>query len=707
MAFSHTPSRVTAWLIAATIVSSPALADENGVPTAEGFSCADNAVSSIITVCKAVKEFLPTIECPTHSSTCVKASQEIFTGVTGEPASPTNIKPWNGQGGGGELYQSVGLCLLRDLAVTPMRSKAEASLPIGNISASGLVNYTSFDKVNKKFSGYHRLTAHAPVIGDVEIMTQPFSARSVASNLIGQNKKVGEYSLFGAQALEFETEGGIEDFGFELDAITIVTPYGVVSPKPHLSFARTSGWSLSPYGGASKMLLNPGALQMTDVYGRLAGQAVASSLEVTEFKAGTYPGAKFCQNFAASPACLWPKPTGWDSQLLLGSRNVDPTAPSWNAPPGVEFPARPDADTAAARGNIEKMPGAFATAGIKVNYSPTDLIPAVIRNNGFISIDFSVFADPNISVGYASQFNFWNGRGAAWNPLLTPPQPANVAPVVATPVDVESLHTMGIYGGSSVAGRFAIDAGVDLTLHVHISLPWPLDDIDFNILNVHPRTALLETISADNDRSPQQALVISDWQHFVRTAQIFKVFTPFNGGATDGIAFIQKCFADPPPAKKDPPKPKYTPGDPEDLVETLDMPCNICVGHADFTYIDVKSKSPLSFEPKQIKGHVEKVPFVDDSSLAPSDRWTCGGPLPAPTNFAFAGPDLNPANVSTKEDAKKFNLAAAEIAKNGFKNVGCYDQCRVNKTTGKFELIASAKTLFAQGALKDVPHGCH
>lgn len=697
-----------ATLLATISVSAhPAFADENGTEILQPYLCAKNEVSSLISVCKEVAKYMSGVICPTETTSCVRAQQEVFTGLTGEPATPANIKRWNGQGGSGDIFQSVGVCLMRDLAFTPMKSKAKAMLPIGSISAEGLVGYTSFTSTTREFRGYHRLRASAPVIGEIDIMTQPFSARAVSSNTAGQNKKAGEYALYGAHALEFEADGGKEKFDFKLDAIKIVTPYGVVSPQPYVGFARTSGWSLSPYGGASKMQLDPGAIQMTDVYGRSKGLNVASALEVSEFKLGKYSGARICTDFGSGTGCLWPKPTGWDSQILLGSRSVDPNTVPWTAPVGVEFPSRPDANTAAARGPAEKIPGGFATAGVNVNYSPTELIPEAIRNSSFITITFNVFANPNISVSYASQFNFWNGQAGAWNPLLTPPSLPNEPPTAVTPVDVESLHTMGIYSGTSVAGRFAIDSGVDLVLNLHIPLPWPLEDIDFNIINAHPRTPFLETMDVGDDRSKQQALVISDWQHFIKTAQPFKLFSPLGSGPVDGVAYVQKCLAETPPPENQPGPPTYTPGNPEVLTDVLDLPCNICVGQPEFTYVDLKTRVPPVFVTKVMKGHAEKVQYVDDSVLAPTDRWVCGGSLPAPVGVMVAAPEMLPENVKTEDEANKYNKWAAEKAAKGFKNLGCYDQCRVNKETGKFELVTSATQLFLQGILKDAPNGCY
>ena len=549
-------------VVAALVCSQAARADENGVMTYQEYTCSESAISSIAKVCESVKKVFPWVECPETGAKCVTAQQEIFTGVTGEGATPQNIKAWNGQGGGGEIYQTVGLCLLRDLATTPMQSKATASLPIGNISAQGIVDYRAFDKGQQSFKGYHRLTAKAPVVGEVDIVTQPFSARAISSDVRNRNATVGAYGVWDAHALEFEADGGAESFDFEIDAIQVRTPYGTVTPKPRLEFVRASGWSLSPYGGATTALLNPGALQMTDVYGRLAGQTLASALAITEIKPEKYVIDTYCQNFAASPMCQWPKPTGWASQVMLGSRNVDPNAAVWTAPAGVAFPARPDADTAIARGDFEKIPSGHAEAGIKVEYSPVELIPAAIRNNGFTSIDLIVWADPNISADFASQFNFWTGQGAAWNPALTPPQQFP-APVTPTPIDVESLQTMGLYSGTSVAGRFAVDAGVDLTIRMRIPLPWPLKTLKFTIIDIHPRTAFLEKKDAGVDRSDQQALVMSDWQHFLRTADLYKIFTPLAGGAVNGAAYIEQCLADPPPPPKEPEDPSYTPAIPK------------------------------------------------------------------------------------------------------------------------------------------------
>lgn len=672
---------------AMTIAASGAMADENGKATYASFKCADNAVSSITTVCKSVKKVLPFVTCPTTSATCVKAKQEIFTGLTGEPATPANIKSWNGQGGGGVLFQDVGVCLLRGLSSTPMHAHAKASLPIGEISSDGLVGFTKFDPKARTFEGYQRLRAHAPVIGDVDILTQPFSVKPLDSDLTGKNLKVGEYALFGVQALEFSTEGGAESFSFDLKAIKVVTPYGVVSPQPHVTFGRGSVWSLSPYGGAAKMLLNPGGIKTTDVYGRLAGQSVASSLVAAKVKPGKYPGSPYCSNFGPSVGCLAPEPMGWDSQLVLGSRNVDPSDPAWTAPSGVEYPARPDANAAKARGAAEKIPNGYASAGVKVEYSPTDLIPQSLLGS-YITASVDVFVDPNIAVSYASQFDFWNAQGAAWVPSLAkaPPGP------VVTPVDVESIQSMALISGASVAGRFALDAGVDITLHLHIPLPWPFDDIDFNIVDVHPRSAFLEKKDAANQTSQQKAAAVADWQNFLKTGKMFSLFSPLDGGAVDGLAYIQACLSDPAPPESKPDEPIYEPGDGNDLVDVIDMPCNICIGVPDYVYNSVKydpTQKPLHFktEKKTLKGWAVKAKPVDDSNIAPGDRWTCAGEVvPPPTNITHVDSSTTPGVI---------------------KNLGCYDECRLNKQTGTFSVIASAKQLYAQGILKDTPNGCY
>ncbi|HXI87725.1 MAG TPA: hypothetical protein VNH64_09715, partial [Parvularculaceae bacterium] len=443
-----------------------------------------------------------------------------------------------------------------------------------------------------------------------------------------------------------------------------------------------------------------------DVYGRLKGASVASSVAVTQFKQGKYPGAKRCEPFGKDYGCLWPKPNGWDSQLMLGARNVDPgpAGAAWTAPTGVAFPQRPDALISKARGAAEKLPNGFASAGVKIEYEPLGLIPDALLNNGLIKPTLKVFVDPNIAVGYASQFDFMNAQASTWNPTLDPGPPA----VPGTPADVESIHTLAMFGGASVAGRFALDAGVDITLHFHLGLPWPLDDIDFNIVDVHPRSAFLEQIDADTKGGDHAALAVSDSQFFRSTGKVFRTYSPLTGGNVVGAEHLQACLTQPAPPKKEPDKPKYKPGDPKDLVDEIDMPCNICTGYADFNYLSTKTKVPLTFELKTVKGYAAKIPPVDDAALPASEKWTCGGPAPKQSEFGLLAPpgSPDPSTIKTKADADAYNKAAAAKAKNNMKNVGCYDQCRVNKKTGAFELVTSAKILYAAGVIKDAPNGC-
>ncbi|MEQ1930612.1 MAG: hypothetical protein ABL957_08780, partial [Parvularculaceae bacterium] len=237
-------------------------------------------------------------------------------------------------------------------------------------------------------------------------------------------------------------------------------------------------------------------------------------------------------------------------------------------------------------------------------------------------------------------------------------------------------------------------------------LPWPLDDIDFNIIDVHPRTAFLETIDADEKAADRTAFVMSNAQAAVKTGKPFQIYATLTGGQVDAFKHLTQCFADAAPPDKTPDKPKYTPGDKEDLIKILDLPCNLCAGYADFTYLDVKTQTPLTFQTKVMPGKAEKLPPVDDSGFSPGDKWTCGGALPS-LPMLGSSQSLDPSKVKTAAEANAFNEAAKQKAKNNLINAGCYDQCRVDKATGKFKLIASAKKLYASGVLKDAPNGCH
>jgi hypothetical protein len=685
-------------------------ADENGVIVkGPEYACADDKVASILEVCKAVKDVFPFVACPTLNTKCFRASQEVFTGLSGETANPVNIKPWNGQGVSGGIYQSVGLCLLRDLDAAPMTAHAEASLPAGTIAADAVVDYMSFDPKTKTFNGSHRLTATAPAFGTLDLMTQTFEVKAVDSNLIGQGKKVGQYAVAGAHALDFSADAGAENFDFTLEGIVISTPYGTVTPKPYVNVARASFWSLSPYGGSTAMTMNPGGFQTSDVYGRLKGQAVASALKPVKFvpePQNTMTRLPFCGfTLKDKPHCLAPNPVAWDSQAMLGARNVDPrpSAAAWTAPAGALFPLRPDPDVKTARGDSEKLPNGAAKAGVRIEYDILGLLPQALLNQSFIGVpEHVIFADPNVFVGFASQFNFWNAQASVWNPALAaPPQP------VVSPIDVESIQSMALYGGASVAGRFAIDAGVDLRINVHIPLCCFLDDIDFDIINIHPRAPFLETIEAATEPAPRQAFVSSSAQTAVKTGKPFQAYQSLLGGSTDGVTHLAACFADPPMSKK-PTPPKYKKGDPMDLLKVLDMQCNLCVGHADFTYVDGVEGKPGAYQAKTATGFAQKIPYVSDAALPASERWVCGGEPPHPASIAGPAGALDASKIKTKAAADAFNKAAQIAATNSIKNIGCFDQCRVDQATGKFtKIVKSAKTLYAEGKITGAPNGCY
>ncbi|MBY0421926.1 MAG: hypothetical protein K2Q06_06445 [Parvularculaceae bacterium] len=662
-----------------------AAADPYGNPTSASYACGDNALSSIVKVCQAVSSVFPGVNCNISQGSCVQAKQEIFTGLTGETASPTNIKAWNGQGVSGKLMQTTGLCLARDLASAPMQSKATASLPIGTISVKNIVGYRSFDYNSGQFKGYQRLSMVAPVIGEVDLTTQDFALRSVSSSLAGQGKKVGEYAVDGAHALELEARGGAESFGFEIDAIKVTTPYGTVTPKPYLTMGRLTGWSLSPYGGAAASLRNPGAFQVRDVYGRISGQAIASGIKVL----GTPPagGKSLYCNPTIANGCVGPTPGGWMSLATLGSRDVRSDVPPWKAPAGTLFPLRPDTDPTKARSDLEKAPNAYAKAGVKVEYDPTGMIPAEILANAPVVLTAKVFVDPNIQVAGGGSFNMISTQLSTVNPALVKP-----GSMPGTPVDVESQHFVGYNSGASVFGRFALDAGVDITMRLVISLPWPFDDIDITVLDVHPRTSFLEKTTGDAKAAPASTYASLNAQEAVKTGKLFQTFLAL-GGATDATAYLQACVAQPAPPAAEPPPPGYKKGDPNDLVKVIDLPCNICIGMPDTPWVG-KKKDPNAVypgpTPKGVaKGFAFKYKPVDDSGLPASQRWTCGGEVPSSSATLAKAP------------------ASANPYLNKIKNAGCYDQCRVDQSTGQFTIVESAKSLYAKGVMKNAPNGCY
>ncbi len=557
-------------------ISNFASADENGNPVVAATGC-NTAFTSIQKVCDLVAAFSGLGKCTITADKCLTASQEIFTGNNIETATPaTANKTWNGLGGFGEAYGVTTQCLLRDIADMPnqkITTQANATSPLGDLSAKQEVGFLSFNKDTKVFEGYHRLSACAPVVGCIDAYTQKFKLTPVMKNLKGSGQTVGQYQILSSYSLDLFAEGQAQGLKVELPAIAVNTPYGSISAKPEFGFGRATGFVLAGYDGNTKSLLNTpvGAARTIDTYGRNGGTAVVqASVPAISKGDGIYINS----------------PAGWISQIGLGSRDPNPKNPTWKPTPGVEFSVRPDFDVTKARSAVEKTPNAYLGASVKVAYSPLDILPGALKalcGNKPVSIcvkQFDIYAKPMIDTAFTSQFNIAQTESGKWNGKIFP---AAQAIPDFRPQNMDQYRQTVISYGSTAMSRFALEAGVDFNLHLHITIPI-IDDIDRSLIDVHPKTTVLEKISSN---SAQGKMVDAGTQatKYVATKQPFQSYNTFKGPA-DGTSHIKSCLAKPSATGPMPAEPTYTPGDTTDLLEGIEYPCNICIAYPDVHWTD-------------------------------------------------------------------------------------------------------------------------
>ncbi len=632
----------TTLLFVLLMLSPLTYADIDGNPVVSATTCNADLFSAASVVCKLFAAFGPAATCNVKLNNCAVGTQEIFTGNEIELASPTNIKNWTGFGAMGPIYQAADLCLLRDMKDVAIESEAPATTAIGDVSIHQTVQFLSFDKTKLEWQGYHRGRACAPAIGCMDMFNQKITVRAVTSNLKGSGAKAGEYDIYGASALEVVADGISQSFEVSVPAINVPTPYGLISATPAFGMGRGMGYVLAPYqgGNVKTAVAGPwGTAKMIDLYGRNPGTA----------RTETYPSY-----FVFGSGVQDNRAIGYISQAAFGSRSADPKAAVWAPPAGVEYPVtRPDGNIAAARSDLEKIPNAYLGANVKVEYSPTNMIPAYIRKNKFISLTFGVWAKPMIDTAFTSQFNISNYEIAKGNKLALP-----AGPLDYHPQNMDQFKGAALFGGTTAAARFALDAGVDLTIHLHV--PLFITDINVDLIDIHPLTTIAEKISTGKGAAKPTAFANSHAAEILSTGKYFQSYQTLNGSTTDGAAHIKACLAAPNASAPPPPAPSYTPGDLSDLLKDVEYPCNICVGMNDYTY---KAKDGTM---QTIKGFLENLFAADESTRPAGVRWTCDQVYES----------------------------------------GCYDMCTWNQKTNVLTVTRTAREMLASGEAKKMPARC-
>jgi hypothetical protein len=629
-----------------------ASADEAGKVISTPVNCQSNVFSSIQKVCSLVDKL--GASCTITADTCVRASQETFTGAMIELANVNDTRAWSGLGGLGAYYATSSVCLMRDLSEFPgkkITTSAAASTFLGNVTAEQEVGFLSFDKSNGVFTGYHRLKACGPAVGCIDAFTQTFKMTPVETNKKGSGKKAGQYDILSATGIDLAADGLAQGLKVSLPGIVVPTPVGDIEAKPEFRFARATGFVTAPFDGNFKSSAPDSALGIKnnktyDIYGRTAGT------EATNLMPASSVGVK--------------NPQGWISQISLGSRDANPKIAPWKPAPGVEFPFRPDSNLKIARSNNEKIPNAYLGASVKATYSPINLIPKPIRDIGCSGVvrlcldQLEVFAQPTIDVGYTGQIQFYQNEQSAWD--------GTMLPVTTRPVpDLRPLHiaqskTGGITASSSAAARFALEAGLDFVIRLEINTFFT--KIKKNLVNIHPRTTIAESITSEYSKpviagarslSALQLVNKKPFQQYVT----FKGQDLSSGPQDGGVPHIQACFKNPTASGALPPEPTYTPGDMTVLVDKMEYACNICLGWEDTPYKDNSGANQV------VPGNLQTLFPASQASRPASARWSC------------------------------------KI----IQQTGCFDMCR-REANGQLVVTRTALEMLASGEVQGMPATC-
>ncbi len=615
-------------------------ADEAGKPVVTPVACND-AFSSVDALCKLFQQFGSAVGCKVTANNCVKGTQELYLGAHLGGGNASTM--WNGLGGYAIPHTAANLCLLRDMKDAPIVSKAVASTALGNVAMEQTVQFASFDPKTLSWSGYHRGRACVPAIGCLDVFTQKITARAVKSNAPGA--KAGAFEIVSVHGLDVSADGLSQGFAVEIPTLSVVTPYGVVSAKPGFGIARAMGFSLAPYanGNYRSLVTGPwGKAKVAEVYGRTPGLKV-SQLNPTYLATG----GSWIDN----------RTIGFQSQVGFGSRDVNPKHAVW-APAAGDYPARPDEVSGPARSGAEKTPNASMGAEVNIKYSPVELLPEVIRDNPFVKINFSIFAKPLVQTGFSSQFNILNYEIAKGDKLVAP-----AGPIDYRVTSMDQYKGIKIAAASSSVARVALEAGVDLDLRLVVPLPWPLDDIDVTLINVHPRTTLLESVvdgQGQGNRSASATSQASLAGHNMN-GEWFQSYQRLNGGAAaSGRKQVEQCLASPAASAPAPAAPSYQPGKPEDLLKIVKYPCNICVGTEGFSYQDENNVT------HKIPRFLSWLFQASQQNRPAGARWSC-------------------TRVSQS---------------------GCHDMCHYDTNTNKLTVEQTAVEMIAAGTARNMPARC-
>jgi hypothetical protein len=485
---------------------------------------------------------------PATCTTCECCKEPITNLAAGTVLELIGPDPKNDcdLGGRGRAIGEAALCLLRDLANEArspslggpgIRREDGFSIEIGQVDVEQRVGFLSFDPPARRMRGFHAISICVPVLGCIGNQTQEFTATLVQKQ--GETAGCGDYHFTDPWLLVVKTEDVEHNLGVEVGPFIVYTPVGPIHVKPRLDYEANFEAVTSPWANGNIRTLhqpNPCAkANLVDVYG-------ASDV-------------LFASSLAALDVGLV---MGWDSILGMGGRDPKPLNPIWS-PAAQPFPQRPDLDFSMARDADEKRPVNRMVATVQVSYGLDEL--GIKLNLGPFSLrTANVFVSAHLGAAFASQFQLLFDEGRY---IATMPDGCN--PMASTGVTLQSAV--------SAFAELLIEAGVHIDFVLDLS---PFGEKHFNFLKtapvIHPTTP-----------APVPMLGPAAFARIV-TAEppppgpaLYNEFQSFSGGMEDGRSFVDQCLNEPPPPAQMPPDPEFTPGDPRDLLEPLQFPCNICV----------------------------------------------------------------------------------------------------------------------------------
>jgi hypothetical protein len=474
---------------------------------------------------------------------CRRPGFDIFSGtaldlVGPDPANYCRI------GGRGQAMGEAALCLLRDLAqaARPPSSggagielERSASLGVGDVSVRQHVGFLDFDLPGRRMRGFHSVSVCAPVLGCVSNQTQTFTAtlqRKAGQGVV----ECGDYRASNLPwVLRVDTEQLEHNVGVDIGPVSIFTPVGPFEIKPRFNYEVNLEAVTAPWAAGAGTTRRNGSCFGSEEYnvvdpdGGLFATALAAMHDFQGF--------------------------GWNAVLGLGGRDPDPAGMIWSPPPG-NFPLRPDFDFSIARKGDEKRPTGRFLTGLDVSYGISSLasrlaIPPLSLRKA------EAFVHSNLDAAFVSQFALAIDEGKSNEPPDCHP---------------ESLTTVRMQSAIDALAEISVQAGLDIDFVLDLGF----FDKHFRF---HPTVNVINpTVVSSSPVIGPSALAEINVNPPPSSPEAYRsTFESFSAGMEDGRAFVDACLAEPPPAPQEPPEPSYDPGDPTDIVEMQEFPCNICL----------------------------------------------------------------------------------------------------------------------------------